>query len=295
MRISFIHIVFLLLAASINYQLIQHGMTYRESKAAYAEKLNYRQRLLDPQEWLNQEAMRTKMAKIEAEAEQLNQQRKTGMLYLYLQLLLILLYLGTVYLFYRREKRMQLLVIAFITAALACLPAGLFSPMLEIAAAEHDLDIGDIPINARVLGMNVQVEVTQQFYGDMYFYYQSKSIVELIQLLFRQHNWLVGSAILLFSVLFPVGKILSTYLLVLQPDTRNRALSFFVEKSGKWSMADVFVVAVFLAYLAFSNIQAGISTQSSTLPGLFFFLMYCLLSITASTYYASAKRQISSD
>jgi len=239
--------------------------------------------------------MRTKMVKIEAEAEQLNQLRKTGMLYLYLQLLLILLYLGVVYLFYRRVKKVKLLVIAFITAALACLPAGLFSPMLEIAAAEHDLDIGDIPINARVLGMNVQVEVRQQFYGDMYFYYQSKSIVELIQLLFRQHNWLVGSAILLFSVLFPIGKILSTYLLVLRPDTKNRVLSFFVEKSGKWSMADVFVVAVFLAYLAFSNIQAGISTQSSTLPGLFFFLIYCLLSITASTYYASAKRQISSD
>lgn len=187
------------------------------------------------------------------------------------------------------------MVIALITAALACLPAGLLSPMLEIGAAEQNLDIGEIPISARVLGMNVQVEVTQAFEGDMYFYYQSKSVVELIQLLFRQHNWLVGSAILLFSIVFPLGKIISTYYLALRPTSKNRPLSFFVEKSGKWSMADVFVVAVFLAYLAFSNIQSGIQTESNTLPGLYFFLFYCLLSITASTFFASAKKEVTKD
>lgn len=292
MRIIFTHIIFLLLAAGLNYQLIQHGITYREGKAAYAEALNYRQRLLDPQEWLNKEAIRTKMNKMEAEAAQLKQIRKAGRQYFYLQVLLILSYLGLIYAFYRKGKNDRLLVIAFITAALACLPAGLLSPMLEISAAEHDLDIGEIPISARVLGMNVQVEVSQQFYGDMYFYYQSKSVVELIQLLFRQHNWLVGMAILLFSVLFPFGKIVSTYLLALRPTTKSRALSFFVEQSGKWSMADVFVVAVFLAYLAFSNIQSGINTESRVLPGLYFFLTYCLLSIAASAFFTSAKKRI---
>ena len=79
--------------------------------------------------------------------------------------------------------------------------------------------------------------------------------------------------------------------MALRPASGNRTLSFFVEKSGKWSMADVFVVAVFLAYLAFSNIQSGIQTESNTLPGLYFFLSYCLLSIMASTFFASAKNK----
>jgi hypothetical protein len=291
MRYLVIHLLFLLLAVGLNYQTIQYGLSYREGKASYAETLNYRQRLLDPQEWLNKDVIRAKMATMEAEAERLAEVKRKGMQYFYLHLLLILLYLGSLYAFYRKDKNRMLLVITLITAALACLPSGLLSPMLEIGAAEHNLDIGEIPISARVLGMNVQVEVRQAFEGDMYFYYQSKSVVELIQLLFRQHNWLVGSAILLFSVLFPLGKIISTYYMALRPASGNRSLSFFVEKSGKWSMADVFVVAVFLAYLAFSNIQSGIQTESNTLPGLYFFLSYCLLSIMASTFFASAKNK----
>lgn len=292
MRYLLIHLLFLILAAGLNYQTIQHGLDYRTGKAAYAETLNYRQRLLDPQEWLNKEAIQTKMAAMETEAQRLSQVKRKGMQYFYLHLLLILIYIGSLYFFSRKENNRMLLVIALITAAMACLPSGLLSPMLEIGAAEHNLDIGEIPISARVLGMNVQVEVTQAFEGDMYFYYQSKSVVELIQLLFRQHNWLVGLAILLFSVLFPLGKITSTYYLALRPTSKNRTLSFFVEKSGKWSMADVFVVAVFLAYLAFSNIQSGIQTESNTLPGLYFFLSYCLLSVTASTIFASAKNGV---
>lgn len=295
MRALFIHILFLSLAALVNFNLIQHGITYRENKEAYAEKLNYRQRLLDPQEWLNKEASRTKMANIELEAQGLIEQRKDGLQYLYIQLLLILGYLSSIYLIYRKQKNNALLVVALITAALACLPAGLLSPMLEIGAAEKNLDIGEIPINARVLGLNVQVEVSQQFYGDMYFYYQSKSVIELIQLLFRQNNWVVGSAILLFSVLFPLAKIMGTYFLILPSENKPRALSYFVEKSGKWSMADVFVVSVFLAFLAFSNIQAGISTESNTLAGLYFFMAYCMFSISASALYSSLKNRTSSD
>ena len=62
--------------------------------------------------------------------------------------------------------------------------------------------------------------------------------------------------------------------------------SRFVKKTvgriGKWSMADVFVVATFLSYLSFSNMNTGIDTEANTLVGLYFFLAYCILSIASS-------------
>jgi hypothetical protein len=182
-------------------------------------------------------------------------------------------------------------VLGFILGAMACLPVGLGAPMLEIGAFERNLSLGEIPINAKVMGFNVNVEVAQQFPGDMYFYYQSKSVLELIELLFRQQNWVVGLSILLFSVLFPLVKITSTFWLALRPDVGRRSwLVFFVEKSGKWSMADVFVVAVFLSFLAFSNMQVGINTDSRVLIGLYFFLTYCLLSLLSSIWIKDLKK-----
>ena len=55
-----------------------------------------------------------------------------------------------------------------------------------------------------------------------------------------------------------------------------------VGRIGKWSMADVFIVATFLSYLSFSNMNTGIDTEANTLVGLYFFLAYCILSITSS-------------
>jgi uncharacterized paraquat-inducible protein A len=117
----------------------------------------------------------------------------------------------------------------------------------------------------------------------MYFYYQSKSVLELIALLFRQNNFVVGLSILIFSVLIPVVKNgLGLASLYRERLPRPGILHWFLLRSGKWSMADVFVVAIFLGFLAFNNLQTGIQTESRVLPGLYFFLAYALLAIWAS-------------
>jgi paraquat-inducible protein A len=76
----------------------------------------------------------------------------------------------------------------------------------------------------------------------------------------------------------------------------RRRLVRVVDSIGKWSMADVFVVAVFLAFLAtrdqaqantfmvpvlVQQVEVAMETHlTSTLgPGFYFFLSYCLLSI----------------
>ncbi len=71
--------------------------------------------------------------------------------------------------------------------------------------------------------------------------------------------------------------------------------SGFVKKTvgriGKWSMADVFVVATFLSYLSFSNMNSGIDTEAKTLVGLYFFLAYCILSIASSQFIELAVKK----
>jgi uncharacterized paraquat-inducible protein A len=74
----------------------------------------------------------------------------------------------------------------------------------------------------------------------------------------------------------------------------NRAIKFFVLKSGKWSMADVMVVAIFMAYIGFNGIitsQFGklksatqevvlLTTNGTSLqPGYYLFLSYTLLAL----------------
>ena len=133
------------------------------------------------------------------------------------------------------------------------------------------------------MGMNVEVKINQVFEGDMYFYYQSKSVVELIQTLFEQDNYVVGISLTVFSILFPLAKLLMIIGILLIPKLwKSRFVANFVAYSGKWSMADVFVVAMFLGYLALDNMQVGIPTDSRVLIGLYFFLGYCIFSITAS-------------
>lgn len=286
----------------LSYQVITLSQEYKAQKEVYAADLNYRNRLLDPDEWMNPERARVKVDRASERLLYLSSIQGQVHRWALGFLGLLLSYIGFVYWYFRKTQQHTLLVLGFILAALVCLPIGLGAPMLEIGAFERNLNLGKIPINARVMGFDVSVEVAQSFQGDIYFYYQSKSVLELIGLLFEQRNWIVGLSILLFSVLFPLAKIGATFWLVArrrslhgtamnttQANPSKPWLTFFVEKSGKWSMADVFVVAVFLSFLAFSNMQVGINTDSHILVGLYFFLGYCLLSLISSTFLKSIK------
>ncbi len=126
------------------------------------------------------------------------------------------------------------------------------------------------------------------------------SILNTVQELWEGERFLVAALIFLFSVCVPI---LKTILMSLAYFTRNinvrRNLSQFVSAIGKWSMADVFVVAVFLAILSTNHADTlsqetltlfgftlGIDISTQTLSavgdGFFYFVGYCLLSLLAS-------------
>jgi len=90
----------------------------------------------------------------------------------------------------------------------------------------------------------------------------------------------------LFSVIVPFVKMaLVGWAMFAAPVTRQRTLAF-VETIAKWSMADVFVVALFITYLA------AMASQSTPLsgpplvaftaqfgPGFYWFAGYCVFSL----------------
>jgi uncharacterized paraquat-inducible protein A len=128
-------------------------------------------------------------------------------------------------------------------------------------------------------------------------YQQTRSIVGTVQSLWQSGDWLVAFLILFFSIIVPVLKTsaLLGSLYAASERVRQR-LVLVVDRIGKWSMADVFVVAVFLAYLAtrdqaqansftvpvlFQQIEVSMATRltSELGPGFYYFLAYCLFSI----------------
>jgi len=66
----------------------------------------------------------------------------------------------------------------------------------------------------------------------------------------------VGVLLITFSIFFPLLKIVSSlgYYYNYHRARENPVIKFFVLKSGKWSMADVMVVAMFMTYIGFNGI-----------------------------------------
>jgi len=296
--------LFITIGIFLNYNLIQSSYQYKKAKETLAQNLSYKTRFLDKEEWqqidmpdgnkLNfeesQMSITLPFGSSDVQKKQYEQQntiianaQSTINVKSLLVLLAILIYIAAMGGLYWLKKPPLAGLIAVISVSIVCLHAGLFTPMLEIGAIERDLNLGDIPIQKEIMGYTLNVTIEKKFEGDIYFYYQSKSIAELIGLLFKQSNFVVGFCILLFSVCFPIIKTLLMIFFVFKPSiAKEKWFSNFVLNLSKWSMADVFVVAMFLGFLAFENMQAGVHTYSNISIGLYFFLAYCVLSISSS-------------
>jgi paraquat-inducible protein A len=131
---------------------------------------------------------------------------------------------------------------------------------------------------------------------------KTRSIMGTIRDLFAEDRNLVAGLILLFSVIVPVGKglLLLIALLIRARPIAARMVNF-VRRIGKWSMADVMVVAVFLTYLSTNHqedsiretlkvmglsVTVNLSSQmiSTLQPGFYWFLSYCLISLISMEF-----------
>ena len=136
------------------------------------------------------------------------------------------------------------------------LAVGLLAPIFTLSA------FGDVPVLGRVV-----------------LSYEIKSVVSMIGGLMASGNWPVAMLLALFSVVTPVVKVLlSLMVLGLAHGGARRAALAVVHHVGRWSMTDVFVVAVLLAFLAGNQQQ---TTDAGVGLGLYFFAAYAVLSLAA--------------
>ena len=90
-------------------------------------------------------------------------------------------------------------------------------------------------------------------------FFQSKSISDLVSLLLdsgEARMMLVGVLLVMFSIIFPTIKLIASYLYFYSKGImgNNPITRFFVLRSTKWSMADVMVVSIFMAYLGLDGV-----------------------------------------
>lgn len=115
--------------------------------------------------------------------------------------------------------------------------------------------------------------------GRVVLQYESKGIITTIHKLYLVKSYFLATLLLIFSVLLPVLKILfSLIALELEHSRARRASVTMIKIIGRWSMTDVFLVAVLLAFLTADTSQL---TDATLGPGLYFFAGYGLLSIAA--------------
>lgn len=188
-----------------------------------------------------------------------------------------------------KYKLNQVQSILLILSSLCLLLAGIITPMIEL---EAKIDM----LLFQLLGEEVIFE-------NNIIFFQSKSITDMVHILMTDGSiQMVFVAILIFtfSIVFPSVKLICSYLYSLDREKikENKLIKFFVIKSGKWSMADVMVVAIFMAYIGFNGIVGSQMTNlsRSTEPieilttngthltgGFYLFLFFCLASLFLSS------------
>jgi hypothetical protein len=142
----------------------------------------------------------------------------------------------------------------------------------------------------------------QQGVDNVEVYQQTRSIVGAVRQLYDVGSPLPATLILLFSVVVPLTKavLVAAALYMRNAATRVRTLHF-VEAIAKWSMADVFAVALFIVFLAAQASQQPPGAPESAPPllaftahfgpGFYWFASYCLFSLASQQYTARLARQ----
>ena len=173
-------------------------------------------------------------------------------------------------------------------ASLCLLIGGVTTPMIDLEAM---IDL----LRFQLIGEEIR-------FADNIIFFQSKSISDLVEILIRDGSIemiFVGVLVFTFSIIFPTLKLISSLLWSLGNErlNNNKIIRFFVFKSGKWSMADVMVVAIFMAYIGFNGIvgnQMDMLSRSSDaveifttngtklLGGFYLFLSFVVSSLVLS-------------
>ena len=192
----------------------------------------------------------------------------------------------------------KLLTLAMIMIALILLYPGISQPILTLSGTIEKSRIAELGVEI-FAGPDADSQTRQmltaissflgfdQIEGQLLVYTNTRSIWGTVESLAGSGNMLVALLIVFFSVLLPTFKLLlqAMSLLISREDFRRPLLSLNAALS-KWSMADVFVMGLLVAFLAGSSAnQTGdmLTMHASLGAGFYYFLAYCLFSVMAGS------------
>ena len=152
------------------------------------------------------------------------------------------------------------LALHFCGCAAVCLWVGALAPILTIVASQEVTLLGRVVIS-----------------------HETKSFVGTVAALMARESWGVAFLLAFFSLVVPVSKLMLTAFALLclvmnRLPRKAHTLLGGLHHLGRWSMTDVFVVAILVAFFGANKADA---TQAEVGPGLYFFAAHTLLSVTA--------------
>jgi hypothetical protein len=178
------------------------------------------------------------------------------------------------------------------------MPEGLVEVVVDTMAAKAP---PEEQVNFTGVGRQLKKHGITQFIGAFIpmteskeVYVQTRSILGSVANLYKNGAWFAPTLILLFSICVPVSKAALLYSALMHVEGRRRAaLLRIVNAIGKWSMADVFVVAIFIAYLAAKatvGTTQAVAFKSEFGIGFYFFAAYCIVALIGQQLANAAIR-----
>lgn len=182
---------------------------------------------------------------------------------------------------------------------------GLTQPMLSVSGTVEKtklVDVGKQLIeespNTPSIVVNMVDMVVQglDVSGTVNAFDKTRSIIGTAQELYANGHLPVAALIIIFSVGVPLLKALLLLIIQFPVQSKLRSGLMIVSNAiSKWSMADVFVIAIFIAYLAGNGIQESkglVDFNASLGTGFWYFLGYCLASILGTQLLTSAVKDV---
>ena len=207
------------------------------------------------------------------------------------------------------SRRFRILGLLLVGASLALLYPGISQPVLTLSGALDRAELADFGIDliagesgseqtrdmlramSRFLGLDA-IE------GRIEAYRNTRSILGMAGELQARGHRLVAWLILTFSVLIPTAKLLLQLFALALAGPAGRRLLVVNAALGKWSMADVFVMAMLVAFLAgraSEETGGDLLVMSAQLEvGFWYFLAYCLFAIAAGIVLNRGARDAAS-
>ena len=180
--------------------------------------------------------------------------------------------------------------------SIICLIPGITLPLMSIKATINKQEMLELasstllssPDQSNGFIQNLMHSFMQKLNleGSVEVFESTRSLLGTMNELITHDHAVVGLLVGFFGLVIPVIKIIMTLLsMIIKSQKDKESLLRISSLLSKWSMSDVYVMAILVAFLTVNaNEQAiGAVQLNATLHiGFYFFAAYCLLSIAAS-------------